>query len=111
MTQDVRGERRANEGNEEQADDIDGAGKRELVLPEAEPDALPVATRGYRNGLVVLLVELGAKEVAFDPGLEVRMQRAAGRERVRLRDTLLALALAAFNGVFGCCAQRLERSI
>src|SRR6185312_5048711 len=45
VTQEVRGERGASEGGDEEHDDEDAARERQLVAPEAEPDTLPVAPR------------------------------------------------------------------
>ena len=81
VAEDLRGERSAGEGDEEEQDDEDGARERQPVAPQPEPDAGPVATR--LDALVVELVvegiggqaDAGARQVRRDlavRGLGVR---------------------------------------
>jgi hypothetical protein len=59
----------------------------------------------------VLLRELRSKEACLEVSLEVRAHRPGWSQRVALRYARLALAFATFNGIFGCGAQRMVRSI
>ena len=54
MADEVLGDRRADEGDQDQQDDEDPARDRDLVAPEAPPDELPVAAGAYRFGFAEL---------------------------------------------------------
>ena len=72
VAEDLRGERRARKRDEEEKDDEDGPGERQLVALQAEPDAGPVAT--CLDALIVELVvegiggqaDAGARKVRRD---------------------------------------------
>ena len=111
MPEEVLGDRCAGERDDEQEDDEDRARERELVPLEPQPDAFPVAASGDSGDLVVLLGVLDTEEAALEIALEVGAKRPGRRQRVALRDAVLALLLAAFNRVVWCDAHGEVKSI
>ena len=75
VAEEVLGEPRADEGDEEQEDDEDAAHDRDLVALEPPPDLLPVAA-----GLDLDLAELGR----IHPSDEPRRGRLAGDDELSL---------------------------
>src|SRR5262249_53808148 len=91
VSEEVGGERGADEADERDQDDDDAAADRELVATEADPHALPVATRADRS---------------LDAELTVRLRRDGRRKPCAGRNELWA-----FGGRHGSGAYRAGRPV